>query len=213
MEHSDQRLQVEMDELRRSRTRLLLAADADRRSIERALHDGLQQQLAALAFDLRRVSDTVEEDPAAARASLDALAALVRDAIAEAARLAHWIYPPRLLDMRELARAVRVAADGAGVALTVQVSTTVPAAPATIAGIYWLCVEALAEAPPGTNATVKLGDGEEGIRFDVEVAGAYSEGRLERVRDRVEALGGRLTVEDEEDGRSRVEGTVPSAWS
>ena len=200
-----------MAELRRSRTRLLLAADADRRSMERSLHDGLQQQLVALAVDLRRARDMVDEDPTAAKASLDELAALVREAIDEAARLAQRIYPPRLLDRRGLASALRSAADRVGVAATIQVGRDLDAAPEMIAGIYWCCADALSAAPAATQATVRVFHAEGGVRFEVGVEGTYSEGLLDRLFDRVEALGGRLGVSDTGDGGWRVEATVPSA--
>jgi signal transduction histidine kinase len=213
IQHEIERLRAEMIRLRRSRTRLLLAADADRRTIERTLHDGLQQQLVAIAVMLRRAADLVDDDPVAAKASLDELAALVREGIDETAKLALWIHPPRLLDGRGLARALRSAADRADVALSIQVSTAASAAPEVIAGIYWCCVDALSAAPAATHATVRVVDAEGGVRFEVGVACTYSEELLDRLRDRVEALGGRLGVEDTWDGGSRVEGTLPSSWS
>jgi signal transduction histidine kinase len=208
-----QRPRVEVVQLRRSRARLLLAADDDRRAIEQALHDGLQQQLVALAVDLGRAAALVDEDPAATKALLDDLRADARAAIDEAARLAQAIYPYRLQDSRGLASALRSAADRGDVAATIRVSTAATAAPEMIAGIYWCCAEALSAAPAGTRATVTVADAEGGVRFEVRVAGAYSEGGLDRLRDRVEALGGWLSVEDAGDGGSRVEGRVPSAWS
>ena len=75
------RLQGEVTELRRSRKRLVEAADADRRAIERALHDGVQQHLVALAVDLRRLAGLVDDHPVAAKALLDELAANVRQAL------------------------------------------------------------------------------------------------------------------------------------
>jgi signal transduction histidine kinase len=208
-----ERLQAEMAELRSSRTRLLLAADADRRSIERTLHDGLQQQLVALAVTLSRVEDVVEKDPTAAKAPLDELASLLGEAIAEAAKLAQRIHPPRLVDGRGLASALRAAAADAGIGITVHVSTVDRAAPEMIAEIHRCCAEALSAAPSGTQATVSVFDVEGGVRFEVGVAGTYSDGLLDRLRDRVEALGGRLGVVEAGDGGSRVAGTVPPSWS
>ena len=193
--------------------RLLLAADADRRSIERTLHDGLQQQLVALAVSLRRAAGLVDEDPTGARASLIELAALVREIIDEAAKLAQQIYPARLRDGRGLASALRSAADRADLTATIQVPTTVSAGPEMIAGIYWCCVDALSATPAGTHATVRVSDvAGGGVTFEVEVAGTYSDELLDRLRDRVEALGGVLSLVGTADGGSRVEGTVPSAW-
>jgi signal transduction histidine kinase len=212
-QRESQRLQEEIVQLRRSRARLLLSADGDRRAIERALHEGLQQQLVALAVNLGRVAGLVDEDPVAAKALLDELRADVRDGIDEAARLAQRIYPYRLHDVRGLASALRSAADRADVAVTIRVSAGAGHTPESIARIYWCCAEALSAAPAGTQATIGVVDAAGGLQFEVEVAGGYPEERLERLRDRVEAMGGRVTIEDLGDDASRVAGTVPSAWT
>ena len=213
VQHESQRLQDEIVQLRRSRARLLLTGDGDRRAIEHALHDGLQQQLVALAVNLGRVAGLVDEDPVAAKALLDELGADVREGIEEAARLAQRIYPYRLLEVRGLASALRSAADRADVAVTIRVSAAAGHTPESIAGIYWCCAEALSAAPAGTQATISVVDTEGGLGFEVGVASGYPEERLERLRDRVEALGGQLTIEDQGEGASRVAGTVPSAWA
>ena len=204
------RLRREMVEVRRSRARLLLAADADRRAIERTLHDGLQQELVALAVDLRRAAALLEEDPIAAKGLLDELTAHVRDSIEEAARLAQRIYPPLLLEVRGLASALRAAAENANIGLTVQISADARTAPDLIVAVYWCCVEALSAAPAGTHGTVRVADAEGELRFEIGVADAYPGGTLERLRDRVEALGGELAVAAEKDGGSRVVATLPS---
>src|SRR3954452_21527027 len=88
------RLDAEVRSLRMSRRRLIEAADADRRAIERDAHDGLQQDLVALAIDLRRLSGLLDADPAAAKSLVDELSANVRRALQDAAELARSIYPP-----------------------------------------------------------------------------------------------------------------------
>ena len=82
------RLQDEVAALRRSRRRLVEAADADRRAIERDLHDGVQQHLVALAVDLRRLAGLIDADPVAAQALVDEMTVNVRTAMAEATALA-----------------------------------------------------------------------------------------------------------------------------
>lgn len=206
-----QRLQDEIVELRRSRARLLLAADVDRRAIEHALHDGLQQQLVALAVNLSRVAGLVDEDPTAAKALLDQLGADMRDGIGEATRLAQRIYPSRLLDTRGLVSALRSAADRADVAVTIRVSAAAGQTPESIAAVYWCCADALTAAPKGTQATISVAETAGGLQFEVGVAGGYPEEGLQRLRDRVEALGGRLTIEHQAKGASRVAGTISSA--
>jgi signal transduction histidine kinase len=197
--------------LRRSGTRLLLATDADRRAIERALHDGLQQLLVALAVELRRARGLMAEDPAAAEASLDAAAAVLHDAIDEAAGLAQWIHPPRLVDGRSLAIALRAAAERLSVVATIEVlSPALEASPESVASIYWCCAEALSLAPAGTRASISVAARERAVRFDVDLAGSYVGEPSERLRDRVEMLGGWLDVGEAVGGRSRISGLVPS---
>ena len=101
----DSALQASLDDVRRyaeelqaSRARIVATADAERRKIERNLHDGAQQHLVALAVNLRLARDMVADDPESAATMLDALAADVKDTIQELRDLAHGIYPPLLMD-------------------------------------------------------------------------------------------------------------------
>jgi signal transduction histidine kinase len=74
-------LRLEIEELRASRRRLVLTADADRRGFERALHDGLQQQLVGLAANLQLAAQSVEADPSSALKLLEAMRADLREAL------------------------------------------------------------------------------------------------------------------------------------
>src|SRR5204863_1997340 len=76
------------------RARIVATADAERRKIERNLHDGAQQHLVALAVNLRLTRDLVAEDPTTAFEMLEALADSVKETIQELRDLAHGIYPP-----------------------------------------------------------------------------------------------------------------------
>lgn len=202
------RLQDEVAELRRSRKRLAEAAHGDRRAIERSLHDGVLQHLVALAIDLRRVDRLVEGDPAAAKALLDEMAVKVREALDDATELAQTVYPP-LLQARGFASAMRSAAEGAGVTVVVDVPARADYPPEITTAVYWSCVEALSSASPGSQATVRVLDADEVLTFEVAVAGHFGTGRLDRLRDRIEALDGVLGVEDGHDGRSRIHGWLP----
>ncbi len=108
------RLRLEVTELRASRRRIVFAADADRRMIERELHERVQQNLVALAVNLQLADLAVEADPAAAKTLLAELARDVQQALDETAQLAQRIYPP-LLEAGGLAAALRAAAGSAGV--------------------------------------------------------------------------------------------------
>ena len=201
------RLQREATELHRSRKRLVEAADADRRAIERALHDGVQQHLVALAVDLRRVAGLVDDHPAAARALLDDLVASLREAMHELTDLVQKVYPP-LFEGRGLASALRSVAESAGVTPLVDVPAGADYPPEIGATVYWSYVEALGSASPGSQAAVTVREANGALTFEVAVAGHNPDERLDRLRDRIEALGGSFSV-DVVDLWSRVHGSLP----
>ncbi len=207
-EESLDRLQGEVAELRRSRRRLAEAAHADRRATERAIHDGIQQHLVALAIDLRHLAGLVDDDPAAAKLLLVEMAANMRIALDEATQLAHRVYP-QLLEARGFASALRSAAEGAGITALVDVPADARYPPEITEAVYWFCVEALSSASRGSQAAVNVLDADGAVTFEVSVAGHHAEGRLDRLRDRIEALDGRVGVDDRHDGGSRVHGWLP----
>src|ERR687886_333789 len=100
-------------QLRASRARILARADADRRDIERALHDGMQQDLVALAVKLQLVRQLPDSEHAATQQALDEIADDVREALARVQALSERIYPS-VLDARGLAEALRGAAAATG---------------------------------------------------------------------------------------------------
>ena len=90
-------LRLANEELRASRARIVAAGDAERRKLERNLHDGAQQHLVALAVKLRLAKDAVEDDPPGAIEMMDELRGDIQDAIQELRALAHGIFPPLLV--------------------------------------------------------------------------------------------------------------------
>jgi signal transduction histidine kinase len=213
------RLRLEIAELRASRERLVLAADATRRQIERDLHDGPQQHLVAVAVNLQRVRHLVDADPPAAKALLEEMERAVQQALDEAAKLAHRIYPP-LLGAGGLAVALRSAAMSSDVPTRVETELG-PSYPPEIAGaVYFCCLEALEQAGAGARAKITVRDDEGALVFEVADDGTGSTAAvapsgtgLAQMRDRVEALGGRLTIRSEPGHGSRVTGSLPlSRW-
>jgi len=202
------RLQGEASELRRSRKRLVEAADTNRRAIERALHDVVQQYLVALAVDLRRLAGLIDDDPAAAKSLLDEMAAYLREALTDRTDLAQKVYPA-LLDGPGLATALRAAADRAGVTILVDVPAAADYPPEIKAAVYWSCAEALSTASPGSQASVSIRGAGDTLTFEIAVAGHHPVGRLDRMRDRIEALEGRLSVDEGQEADSRVHGWLP----
>ena len=202
------RLRAEVAALQRSRRRLVEAESADRRELERALHDGLQQRLVALAADIQYLARQLDQDPVAAKRHVDALSESVRESLAEATALAERLYPP-LLDGGGLATSLRSAAAVAGLTVVVKVPPGADYPSEVTAAIYRSCAETLASAVPGSHVGIEVGDADGGVTFEVAVDGPPSVALLERLRDRIEALDGRLTV-DQEDETSRVRGWLPT---
>lgn len=206
------------DELRASRARVVVAADAARRKIERDLHDGAQQQLVALAVNLRLARDLVSEDPGTTTEMLDELAANLKDAIAELRNLAHGIYPPLLVDSG-LPEALRAAA--ARSPLDVGVETAgIGRYPGEIeAAVYFCCLEALQNAAkhaPGSHVTVSVREETDGLLFEVADDGpGFDPGARDRghgfanMSDRLGAVGGRVRWDSAPGEGTRVSGTVP----
>ena len=202
-----ERLRAEVAELRAARKRLVLAGDVDRRSIERSLHGGVQQHLVALAVRLQLAQSALEADPAGAKALLEEMSRDVQDALDEAAQLAQRIYMP-LLELG-LAAALRSAAVSSGVPASVEVSAGSSYPPEFLHTVYTCWLDALAHAgDTRTSITVREDDGV--LAFEV-VGEPRPDAEIDRLRDRVEALGGVLTVRDEPGGGARFSGSLPLA--
>jgi hypothetical protein len=132
----------------------------------------------------------------------------VRAAVEETTALAESVYPP-LLEGRGLASAIRSAAGRAGVTVLVDLRADAGYPPEITTAVYWSCVEALSPASGGSQATVSVTERGGVLAFDVEIAGHVSGGRLDRLRDRLEALDGGVVLGEATDGRSRVQGWLP----
>lgn len=193
--------------MRASGERLALATDAERSRIERRLHEGIQQRLVALAVAVQLAEQVVDSDPAGAKALLTDMGRDVERALEEASFLADRMYPP-LLDAAGLAAALRAAAVRAQIPATVEVVAT-STYPAHIARtVYWCWLEVLAQGTERPAITVREQDGE--LVFVADRDGPLSEAEPDWLRERVEALGGRL-ITDARDGGVRVCGWLPLA--
>jgi signal transduction histidine kinase len=200
-------LRLEVAELRASRKRLALATDAERRSIEHALHEGVQQQLVGLAADVELAAGSVDVDPAVAKRLLAEMRRDVQQALEETRKLAHRIYPP-LLEAGGLGVALRSAAVTADVPTRIDVAVGT-AYPPEIAGIvYFCCLDVLESAAAGTPVAVTVRNEEGAVAFEVVADCDLDAARLP-LRDRVEALGGRLTIRSGSGHQTRVAGSLP----
>ena len=205
----DERFGGTWDDLRAARERGAVADDAQRRSLERELHDGAQQQLVALAVSVQLVRALMERDPVGATGVLDDMARDAQQALESTTRLALRIHPP-LLDAGGLGVALRAAALANG--MRAEINAAVRRLPSTAAGAVYFCwLDVLESARDAQPATVDVASDDSELTFDLggRAACALPDEVLTRMRDRVEALGGRLTVESAADGRTSVRGWIP----
>jgi signal transduction histidine kinase len=208
VEQELERLRVEIEELRAARERLVRAADADRRAIERELHGGVHQRLVALATSLQLARLAEGSDPAAVETLLEAMTRDVRQALDETALLAQGIYPSAL-ELGGFAALLRAAAVNAGVQATVDVSDGASHAPEIAMTVYLCWLALLARGSKGRPVTIAVGEDERALTFEIVGEESGSDEDLERLQDRVAALGGRLTVEPEPGGGIRLAASLP----
>jgi signal transduction histidine kinase len=219
LEASLDELQLQADELRASRARVVAAADAERRRIERDLHDGAQQHLVALAVNLRLARELAESDPAGARAVLDELAGDVHEALEEIRDLAHGIYPQLLVD-RGLSEGLRAAVLRAPALARLEAGAIGRYPPEVEATVYFCSLEALQNvgkhAGADARATLRVWEEQGGLHFEVADDGSGFDPRTEprgsgltNMSDRLGALGGRLSVVSAPGDGTRVAGAVP----
>lgn len=207
-----------IEELRASRQRLVTAQDFERRRIERNIHDGAQQQLVALAVKLRLTESLLDEDPALAHESLRALQAQAGEAARDLRDLAHGIYPPLLAD-RGLGAALEAQARRSAVPVTVEASGIGRYPQELEAAIYFCCLEALQNVAKYAGATaVRLRVSAAGSHLEFEItdngcgfdpATARHGSGLQGMADRLEALGGSITIRSRPGTETTVTGTIP----
>lgn len=200
-------LRAESDDLRASRKRLALAADAERRGLERALHDGVQQQLVGFAANLELAARSMDADPAAAKDLLAEMGRDIRDAIDQVRELADRIYPTQL-EIGGLVAALRAAATDAEVPSRIEISRD-QTYPPEVAGAIFFCFRDLLEhVSAGSTVAITARSDRAEVAFDIVVDGGL---RAERalIGDRIEALGGRCAIESESGHVTRVIGSLP----
>ena len=200
-------LRRELAEVRASRRRLATATDADRRRIERALHDGVQQQLVGLAADLEFASASIDADPAGLKSVLTEMARDVQHALEDTRTLAHQIYPP-LLEAGGLRAALRWAAASANVPIRLEVEAGMASPPEIAGAIYFCCLDVLEHAGARTPMAVTVRNEQRALTFEIVVDCDLVAEWLP-LRDRVEALGGSLTLSSGSGDETRLMGSLP----
>jgi signal transduction histidine kinase len=164
--------------------------------------------LVALAVNLQLAGPLADTDPSAAKALIEQMGRDVQQALDETAQLAQRIHPP-LLEAGGLAAALRSAAASAGVPVSVEVTAGASYPPEVTRTVYLCCLGALEHAGAEARTRVTVREEEGALAFEVVADGAGSDVGLDRLRDRVEALGGRLTIWSGPGRGTRIAGSLP----
>jgi signal transduction histidine kinase len=211
-------LRQRTDELRASRERIVAAGDAERRRVERDLHDGAQQQLVLAQLKLGTLERLVTATPTAAALASELRGDLDR-ALSELRDLAQGLYPP-LLETEGLPAALSEAARRSAITASVDCDGVDRYRPELEAAVYFCCLEALQNvakhAGNGARATVRLTDHRDRLRFEVaddgrgfEPAGASVNSGLQNITDRIGALGGIVSIGSAPGAGTTIVGTIP----
>ena len=211
-------LRARLVELHASRARLIEAAAAERRRIERNLHDGAQQRLVSVAFALGLARSRMATDPAAAGAVLTEAQTGLTQALDELRRLSQGIHPGVLVE-RGLRAAIAELAWAAPVPVHLQWDAPERLAESVELAGYYVVAEALANAAKHADATgirvqVSKQDGRIGVEIsDNGLGGADAGGGtgLRGLVDRVEAVGGELSVHSPVGAGTTVRVELPCA--
>ena len=210
-------LRATIGELRASRRRLVEAQDAERRKIERNLHDGAQQQLIALTIQLGLLEESAG-DPAAVRQITPAVKDGLRAALEDLRDLARGIYPPLLAD-QGLLPALQAQARKASLPVEIDADSVGRFPQDTEAAVYFCTLEALQNITKyahASRATVGLSSSGGSLRFTVTDDGAgfdtaatrHGTG-LQGMADRLAALGGALHVRSQPGHGTTLTGQLP----
>jgi PAS domain S-box-containing protein len=206
-------------EIRASRSRIVAATDAARRRLERNLHDGAQQRLAALSLSLRLAESKLPAEPERATEILVAARLELNEALEELRELARGLHPNVLTD-----RGLGPALEALVVRSPIPVDIDVPDErfpPAVEAAAYYVAAEALANVAKyasASGARVCVAEDVEAGAIMIEVVddgvGGADPARgsgLEGLEDRVETLDGTFEVASPAGGGTRVQATIPMA--
>jgi signal transduction histidine kinase len=209
-----------MEDLEQSRRRIAEAAVHERARIERDLHDGAQQRLVALRINVALAAERFEADPEAGVAEIRELGFEVDRALEELRSIAHGVYPAVLADLG-LAAALRSLGRHGALPIHVADGGLERHAVDVESAVYFTCVEALQNAMKhaegATGVWIRLRQSRDTLDFEVLDDGrgmpphAEPGQGLRNMRDRIEALGGRLTVDTRPGRGARVVGSVPLA--
>jgi len=210
-------LAARVSELEISRERVVDAAEAERRRIERDLHDGAQQRLVALAMELGRAKARFADDPELAHQLVDQAHAQAKEALTELRNLVRGVHPPVLTD-QGLDAALSGLIALCPVPVDIQVEVPVRPKSAVEAVAYFVVAEALTNVAKHSRAShVKVvveGRGYPGtltvMISDDGIGGANPAGAgLRGMADRVSGVDGRLSIESPSGGPTIIAAELP----
>jgi signal transduction histidine kinase len=208
-------LRAQLHEVQASRSRIVEAADRERRRVERNLHDGAQQRLVGLALTLRLAARRAGADPDLT-GLLGEAAGELDEALSELRELARGIHPAIVTDAG-LTGALEALAERSGVPVVLGVDG-LEALPGPVAvGAYYVTAEAIANADrhaDATRVTVRASATDDALHLTVSddgrggaVAGPGS--GLEGLADRVGSLGGVLSIESPRGSGTTISAEIP----
>jgi signal transduction histidine kinase len=216
-EHLHAEAHARLAELRASRERLVAAGDAERRRLERDLHDGAQQRLVAISMQLRYLQSRIREDPATAEELVTTASDELAQSLEELRELARGIHPAVLDHGLDAALESLAGRSALPVTVDCELGERLPA-PIELAA-YFVASEALtnvAKYAQATSASVRVR--RTGTRAVIEIAddgagGANASGGsgLRGLADRVEALDGTLRVDSPPGAGTVVTAELPCA--
>ena len=209
-------LKARLDDLKAAQKRLVSAQDAERRRLERNIHDGAQQQLVALAVKLKLADGLIERDAQKAREIVGQLQGETHTALEDLRDLARGIYPPLLAD-KGLVSALEAQARKSGLPVEVHADAIARYPQDVEAAVYFSCLEAMqniAKYASASSASVTIAERDHSLCFTVprrpwlDPAGTGRH-RAQGIADRVGALDGQVTVTSSPGSGTTIEGRLP----
>jgi signal transduction histidine kinase len=205
--------------LEASRARLATTADDERRRIQRDLHDGAQQHLIGMHLKLELALEAIDEEPARSAALLAELGDELGETANDLRSLASDVFPPALTQYG-LVEALRGAVRRMDVAVRFQASDVNRHPPELETPVYFACLEALQNVSKhggvAADATLRLWEVKRRLFIEVRDSGngfepeAVTMGSgLQNMSDRLESVGGRLTVTSARGCGTVVRAVVP----
>ena len=209
-------LSAQVSSLTESRARVVDAADAERRRIERDLHDGTQQHLVSLAMNLGMAKEKFASDPEGARELVEQAHAQAKESIVELRNVIRGVYPAVLTD-RGLDAALSALAARSPIPVRLHVDLPGRCGPTAEAIAYFVVSESLTNAARHAGARTATVDIErDGDVLRVSVVDDGRGGAIEAagsgltgLRDRVAAVDGRFTLTSPPGGGTTIAVEVP----